>query len=70
MLCSVPIFNAFYTIRNLWLQSSNANSEAGMRDINAIQVLSVSELQWVQHIQAKKVRIPCDCKVWNYNIGR
>ena len=30
MLCSVRIFNAFYTIRNLRLPFSNANSEAGM----------------------------------------
>ena len=40
MLCSVRIFNAFYTKRNLRLPFSNANSEAGMRDITAIQVLS------------------------------
>ena len=40
MLCSVRIVDAFYTIRNLRLLFSNANSEAGMWDINAIQVLS------------------------------
>ena len=30
MLCSVQIMKAFYTIRNLRLLFSNANSEAGM----------------------------------------
>ena len=40
MLCGVRFFNAFYAIRNLGLPFSNANSEAGMRDITAIQVLS------------------------------
>ena len=40
MLCSVWNSHAFYTKRNLRLPLSNADSEAGMWDINAIQVLS------------------------------